>query len=90
MESRWSHGWARMRRFMRRRPHVHPQILLVPAIEAAVADVADQLRRHAALAVRLRPGEPILSFNPHVATQGTAALPRIGRGLQVPGGRGRG
>jgi hypothetical protein len=53
---------------------MHPKIVL-PAIEAAMSDVAEAIREHAALAARLKPGETIVSFNPHVATPGSAVLP---------------
>jgi hypothetical protein len=47
----------------------------LPAIEEARSAVAEMIQRHAAMAAKLRPGQVIVSFNPHASGPGATDLP---------------
>lgn len=53
---------------------MHPAVVL-PAIEEAHNDLAESQAQHASMVAKLKPGQTILSFNPHVQTPGHASLP---------------
>jgi hypothetical protein len=53
---------------------VHPAVVL-PAIEAALADVKENIRRYAEMHAKLKPGQQLISFNPHVPEPGAEELP---------------
>jgi hypothetical protein len=53
---------------------MHPTTAL-PAIEAALADVKENIRRFAEMSAKLTPGQQLVSFNPHVAGPGGEELP---------------
>lgn len=53
---------------------MHPKVVL-PAIEATLKTVVDQIHDHKELAARLEPGQSIVSLNPHVSGPGNAVLP---------------
>lgn len=53
---------------------VHPAVVL-PAIEAAFADVKENIRRYAEMHAKLKPGQQRISFNPHVPEPGSEELP---------------